>query len=73
MASELLCCPGGTESLHENRTGPGPGTARARRNAFAGLAEVLGAPRDRFADPDLRARHLRAVVRSLGNYTVRRT
>ena len=27
MASDMLCCPGGTDRFDHERTGPGPGAA----------------------------------------------
>ncbi|OSC38394.1 hypothetical protein B8W66_20500 [Mycobacterium decipiens] len=75
MASDMLCCQGGTSRHDYGRTGPGPGAAatvdvpvwvRAGNQAL-----TRGALRDRY--PDLRARHLRAAVRPVGVQSVRRT
>lgn len=37
MASDMLCCPGGTYRFDYDRTGPGPGAA-VSAEGFAGTA-----------------------------------
>lgn len=77
MASDMLCCQGGTfrhDGCHDKgRTGPGlvslPPPTCSGGSARAPLAR--GALRDRY--PHVRARHLCAAVRSVGVQPVRRT
>lgn len=35
MASDMLCCPGGTDRFDKNGTGPGPGTAASAEGVRA--------------------------------------
>jgi hypothetical protein len=45
MASDMLCCPGGTRRFDENGTGPGPSTAVSTDMDVRGCT-VLGASHD---------------------------
>uniref|UniRef100_P0DXF0 Probable antitoxin PhoAT n=1 Tax=Mycolicibacterium smegmatis (strain ATCC 700084 / mc(2)155) TaxID=246196 RepID=PHOAT_MYCS2 len=48
MASDLLCCPGGTDRFDHERTGPGPAAVSTEQFVWGRMksAVPLGAPRD---------------------------
>ncbi len=69
MASDMLCCPGGTDRFDSK--GPAPALVpQCPPRGSCGAARARGALRDRFLRPDLRSRHIRVAVRPMGLYTV---